>query len=197
MRRVLQATVLVGALLLSSGCALVDRAGAAAVVDGVRYSDEQLAADFAALDKALGKADKPATMEEINRNFISIFVGDQLMQKAITLQHITPDKAVIGKLRRQLEVQLGGADQLEAYAATKGIAPTQLWMVLRNSVLTTDLGAALVGGTDTDAQNAAANAYLAKLAASMKVEVAPRFGAWDMSQMSAVAFDDLSTAAAV
>ena len=197
MRRVLQATVLVGALLLASGCALVDRAGSAAVVDGVRYTNEQLEADFVSLDRALGTADKPATMEEINRNFIAIFVGDQVMQKAIADNNVTPDKAAIGKLRRQLEVQLGGEKQLEAYAASRGISPSQLWIVLRNSVLTTDLGAALVGGTDTDAQNSAASEYLAKVAATMDIEVAPRFGKWDPSQMTAVAYDDLSTLAAV
>ena len=46
MRRVVQAVVLAGALVLTSGCALIDRAGAAAVVDGARYTDTQLATDL-------------------------------------------------------------------------------------------------------------------------------------------------------
>ena len=196
MRRVLQAAVLVGALVLTSGCALIDRAGAAAVVDGVRYSDTQLEADFASLDKALGKQQRPGTMEEVNRNFITIFISNRIMEKAIADNHLAVDKATVGKLRRSLEKQLGGVTQLEAFAATRGIAPSQIWTVLRNGVLTTDLGAKLIGGTNTDEQSAAANTYLQGLAKTMTIEVAPRYGSWDVAKLTTVApADDLSAAA--
>lgn len=197
MRRVLQAVVVVGALVLTSGCALIDRAGAAAVVDGVRYSDARLEADFASLDKALGEQPRPGTMEEVNRNFITIFISDQIIQKAAADNGIEADKTTVGKLRRSLEKQLGGAQQLEAFAASRGIAPSQIWTVLRNSVLTTDLGAKLIGGTNTDTQNAAANTYLQGLARTMSIDVAPRYGAWDPAQLATVApTDDLSRAVA-
>ena len=197
MRRVVQAAVLAGALVLTSGCALIDRAGAAAVVDGARYTDAQLATDFANMDKALGKQDRPGTMEEVNRNFISIFVSDQVMQKAAAAAKIEPNKVTIGKLHRSLVKQLGSEKALEAFAAVRGIAPDQIWQVLRNSVLTTDLGAKLIGGTDTDAQNTAAFAYLQKVAKTMNIEIAQRFGAWDPEQMITVAsVDDLSVSEA-
>lgn len=197
MRRVVQAVVLVGALVLTSGCALIDRAGAAAVVDGVRYTESQLNNDFVALDKALGKEAQPGTMDEVNRNFITIFVSDQVMLKAMADNNIEVNKATVGKLRRSLEKQLGSEKALEQFAATRGIAPNQIWMVLRNSVVTTDLGAKLIGGTNTDDQNAAAQQYLAGLAATMNIEVSPRFGSWDPAQYATVApLDDLSVAAA-
>lgn len=197
MRRVLQAAVLVGALVLTSGCALTDRAGAAAVVEGARYTEAQLEADFAGLDKALGSQSRPGTMEEMNRNFITMFVTDQLVQKAIADNGIEIDKATVGKLRRSLEKQLGGEQQLIAYAATRGVAPNQLWTVLRNSVLMTDLGAKLIGGTNTDDQNAAASTYLQGLAKTLDIEVAPRYGTWDSTQLTTVAStDDLSKPAA-
>lgn len=196
MRRVVQAVVLVGALVLTSGCALIDRAGSAAVVDGVRYSETQLDADFVSLNKALGKQQAPGTMDEVNRNFITIFISDQIMQKAAADNGIEVDKAMVGKLRRSLEKQVGGEQALLQFAATRGIAPNQIWMVLRNSVLTTDLGAKLIGGTNTDDQNAAAAQYLAGVAKTMNIEVAPRFGSWDPTQAVAVApVDDLSKAA--
>lgn len=197
MRRVVQAVVLVGALVLTSGCALIDRAGAVAVVDGVRYTETQLNDDFVALDKALGKEAQPGTMEEVNRNFITIFVSDQVMLKAMADNNIEVNKDTVGKLRRSLEKQLGSEKALEQFAATRGIAPNQIWMVLRNSVVTTDLGAKLIGGTNTDDQNAAAQQYLAGLAVTMNIEVSPRFGAWDPTQYVTVApVDDLSVAAA-
>ena len=197
MRRVVQAVVLAGALVLTSGCALIDRAGAAAVVDGARYTDTQLATDFANMDKALGKQDRPGTMEEVNRNFISIFVSDQVMQKAAAAAGVKPNKVTIGKLHRSLVKQLGSEKALDAFAAVRGIAPNQIWQVLRNSVLTTDLGAKLIGGTNTDDQNAAAFTYLQKIGQTMNIEIAQRFGAWDPKQMiTVVSVDDLSVAAA-
>lgn len=195
MRRVLQAAVLVGALVLTSGCGLVDRAGAAVIVEGQRYTDEQLGADFVAITKALGKQDAPGTMDDINRNFISIFIADAVTKIAAEQQGVEIDKAAVGKLRRSIEKQLGGEQQLEAYAASKGIAPSMLWTVLRNSVLTTDIGAKLIGGTNTDDQYAAAQKYILALAKTLDVEVSPRYGDWDPSQMAAVAGgNDLSTA---
>jgi hypothetical protein len=196
MRRVLQAVVLAGALVLTSGCALTDRAGAAAVVDGARYTETQLSTDFANLDKALGKTARPGSMEEVNRNFISIFVSDKILQKAIAKQGVEPNKVTIGKLHRSLVKQLGSAKALDAFAAARGIAPNQIWKVLTNSVLTTDLGAKLIGGTNTTDQNNAAAAYLQIVAKTMNIEVAARFGAWDPKQMLTVAAaDDLSAAA--
>lgn len=197
MRRVLQAAVLVGALVLTSGCALIDRAGAVAVVDGVRYTDEQLAADFASMSAALGEQDSPGTMEEVNRNFITIFVANAIMARAVADNDLVVDKATVGKLRRSLEKQLGGEAELDAFAASRGIAPEMIWTVLRNSVLTTDLGAKLIGGTNTDEQAAAASTYLAGVAKTMNIEVSPRFGVWDPAQSATVAAaDDLSVDAA-
>lgn len=193
MRRVVQAAVLVGALVFTSGCALIDRAGAAALVDGVKYSETQLANDFAAMDKALGDEAQPGTMDEVNRNFITIFVSDQILRKAIADNGIVVDKSTVAKLRRSLEKQLGSKEALEQFAASRGIAPNQIWMVLRDSVLTTDLGAKLIGGTNTEDQNAAASQYLAGLSNTMNIEVSPRFGTWDPAQGATVApIDDLS-----
>lgn len=196
MRRALQAAVLIGALVLTSGCAVIDHAGAAATVGSARYSEEQLASDAARLDKALGNQAKPATQDVINRNLITIWIGDQVMQKAVAANHLVEDKVAIGKLHRTLVNQVGGAQALDAFVASRGVAPNMVWMVLRNSVYTTDLGAKLIGGTDTTAQDSAAGAYLTKLAATMSIEVAPRFGKWDGASMAAVANPaDLSKAA--
>ena len=50
---------------------------------------------------------------------------------------------------------------------------------------------------NTDDQNTAAFTYLQKLAKTMNIEIAQRFGAWDPEQMiTVVSVDDLSVAAA-
>ena len=184
-------------MVLVSGCSLIDRAGAAAIVEQERYTQQQLADDFVALDAALGSQDAPGSMDEVNRNFISMYIYDRVVQAAADKLGITADKTAVGRMRRSLEMQLGSEGGLEQFAATRGIAPDQIWMVLRNSVLTTDIGAKLIGGTNTDEQSAAANAYLQQLALTMHIEVSPRFGAWDVQQMVTVApADDLSIAAA-
>ena len=58
MRRGL-AALLGAVLLVTTGCALTDRAGAAVIIDGQRYTSQQLANDFRALDEALGDQQKP------------------------------------------------------------------------------------------------------------------------------------------
>ena len=193
MRRALQSAVLVGALVLMSGCAVVDHAGAAATVDGQRLTTTQLSDEFTRLDTALGSQPKPATMDQLNRVLLTLWIGDRVMQRAVALNHLSIDKVATGKLHRQIEQQVGGAAKLDAYVASKGVPPNWLWMVLGNSVLTTQLGAKLIGGTDTTAQDNAANAYLQKLAETMDIQVAPRFGAWENSQMVVAATpNDLS-----
>lgn len=186
--------VLLGAVLLATtGCTLIDRAGAAVVVDGNRYTTEQLAADFRSLDKALGSADKPGTMDEVNRSIIGIVIVGQLMDKAIAAENLTIDKAAVAQLRRDLERQLGGKEKLLEFAATRGVPPNFIWSVLRQSIFSAELGAKLIGGTDTDAQAAASNAYLQELSKQTEIEVAPRYGRWDAEKfVTAAPLDDLS-----
>ena len=191
------AALLGAVLLVTTGCTLTDRAGAAVVVDGSRYTTEQLATDFRALDRALGQQQKPGTMDQVNRAIISIFISKALMEKAIAAEDLTVDKAAVSTLRKSLEDQLGGADKLEAFAATRGVPPSMIWTVLKNSVFQTELGAKLIGGTDTDAQSKAALQYLQQLSKTMTIDVAPRYGKWDPSQLAAnTPADDLSVAAA-
>ena len=190
------AALLGAVLLVTTGCTMTDRAGAAVVIDGNRYTTQQLATDFRALDDALGQQDKPGTMDQVNRAIISIVITKTLMERAIERENLTIDKAAVGALRRSLEKQLGGEQELIAFAATRGVPPSMIWAVLKQSVFITELGAKLIGGTDTEAQSAAANAYLKDLSKSMTIEVAPRYGAWDPSQMIAgTPVDDLSVSA--
>ena len=67
------------------------------------------------MDKALGKQDRPGTMEEVNRNFISIFISDQVMKKAAAAAGLEPNKVTIGKLHRSLVKQLGSEKALERF----------------------------------------------------------------------------------
>lgn len=190
------AALLGAVLLVTTGCTMTDRVGAALVVDGNRYTTQQLATDFRALDDALGQQEKPGTMDQVNRAILSIVISKALMDKAIELEDLTLDKAAVGALRRSLEKQLGGEQELIAFAASRGVPPSMIWTVLKQSVFLTELGAKLIGGTDTDAQTTAANAYLQDLSKSMNIEVAPRYGAWDPSQMIAgTPIDDVSISA--
>ena len=197
MRRAVQAAVLAAALVLTSGCAVINRAGAAAVVDGERYSEDQIARDFVSFNKALGSQQKPGTMDQVNRAIISILISKAIMEKASKETGVAINQDAIATLREQLIMQTGGEKEFAAFAATKGVPPTMIDDVLANTVFTNDLGAKLVGGTNTDAQVQAANEYFLGLAKTMNVEVAPRYGKWDPSQMLAdLPVNDLSVAAA-
>ena len=187
------AALLGAVLLVTSGCAMADRAGAAAIVDGNRYSAQELANDFRELDAALGTEQKPGTMDEVNRAIIGIVVADMIMDKVSTAENLDVDMAAVATLRDNLTKQLGGEQQLLAFAASRGVPPRLLDTVLKQSVFQTELGAKLIGGTDTDAQGEAALKYLQDFSKNMNIEVSPRFGTWDPSQLVAVPpIDDLS-----
>lgn len=190
-------TALLGAVLLvTAGCGVIDRAGAAAVVDGERYTTSQLAEDFRALDTALGDQDKPGTMDQVNRSIINIFIIDKLVTMASAETGVKVNAEAVASLRNNLVKELGSEDKLFAFAATRGVPPRWIDSVLGNSIFATDLGAKLIGGTDTQAQGDAANNYLVELAKRVDIEVSPRFGTWDAAKLNAVEpVDDLSVVA--
>lgn len=172
---------------------MADRAGAAVVIDGERYSTQDLANDFSRLDEALGDAEKPGTMDDVNRAIIGIIVADKIMDKVSAAENLDIDMGEVAILRNNLTNQLGGEAQLLAFAASRGVPPNLLDTVLKQSVFQTELGAKLIGGTDTDAQGEAALTYLRDFAKTMQIEVSPRYGTWDVNQLVPVApLDDLS-----
>ena len=188
---------LMGAVLLvTTGCTLTDRVGAAAIIDGQRYTTEQLAADFHALDAALGNEQKPGTMDEVNRAIISILISKAIMEKASRESGVAIDLAAVATLRGQLVEQMGSEQAFLTFAATKAVPPALIDDVLAGSVFATDLGAKLVSGTNTDAQTQAANEFLTAIASTLSVEVAPRYGAFNPTTLSAdLPVDDLSAPA--
>lgn len=190
------AALLGAVLLVTSGCAMADRAGAAAIIDGERYTAEDLSAHFQELDTALGNAEKPGTMDEVNRAIIGIIVAEAIMDKVSATEGVDVDMAEVASLRANLTQQLGSEAEMLAFAASRGVPPSLLDSVLKQSVFQTELGAKLIGGTDTDAQGEAALAYLRETSKTMSIEISPRFGSWDVSQLVAVPpLDDLSTPA--
>ena len=190
------AALLGAVLLVTSGCGIAERAGAAAIVDGDRYSAQELAAHFRELDEALGNAEKPGTMDDVNRAIIGIVVADKIMDKVSAAENLEVDMSEVAILRENLTKQLGSEEEMLAFAASRGVPPSLLDTVLKQSVFQTELGAKLIGGTDTDAQAEAALAYLRDIAKTMQIEVSPRFGSWDATQLVPVApIDDLSKSA--
>ncbi len=194
MRRAFQAVVLVGVLALTSGCSLIDRAGAAAVVDGQRYTNDQLASDFVALDHELGNASKPGTMDQINLNFINIFVSHEVALRAASELGLEVDAAAVQKVRYGIEGQLGGWQKTKAYAASKGIAPSLLDDLFVDSAIMAAIGKKLAPTADATTQSNMASAYLGSVVKKMSIEVAPRYGAWDAKNLTVAAnASDLST----
>ena len=116
----------------------------------------------------------------------------------LTEHNWTREKAGLFDVSHMGQARLWGAD---ADKAMEKLVPGNLTGLaltrIRYTVFTNDLGAKLVGGTNTDAQVQAANEYFLGLAKTMNVEVAPRYGKWDPSQMLAdLPVNDLSVAAA-
>ena len=186
MRRVIRlAAAATAVMLLTSGCTLFDRAGAAAVIDGQRISESMLAAEAASMQAALVGQSATITPAEMARTILAIHVQDAVIRAAAAREGLTIDAATVKKLHDELKQQVGGTEeQLAVFAASQGVPPTMVDTVLGLSVLMTDLGAKLAPEGDDNAQGQAAVQYLSQLAAEMAIEIAPRFGAWDPSQFT-------------
>lgn len=195
MRRVFRlAAAATAVVLLTSGCTLIDRAGAAAVIDGTRITDSALSAEALDMQAALAGQEATVTDAEMARAILAIHVQDHVIRTAAQQQGIEVDTETIAKLRQELKDQVGGTDaELAAFAAAQGVPPALVDTVLGLSVMMADLGAKLAPEGDENAQGQAAVAYLSQLATTMDIEIAPRFGSWDPTQFTvAEPVNDLS-----
>ena len=199
MRRMIRAAAAAGVIaLLTTGCTLVDRAGAAAIVGGERLAESSVDASYASLVTALEGQQLQASSTEIVRGIVSMYVQNRVIAEAAARAGVTPSAAQIAELRQQLIDQVGEGSKLDSFAASQGVPPMMIDEVLAASVAVTDLGAKLQPGADGDSQSQAAMEYVLQVANEMSIEVAPRYGAWDVNQLGVgETVNDLSIPAAM
>jgi hypothetical protein len=187
--------VVAAAVLALTGCDPL-QAGSAAVVGSTRITENQVDKDASTVDATLRKigGQVPGTAALL-RAEIEFRVDAQLVSIAAGRQGITITQGEIDALI----VQSGGRSQLQKQLVaqdTLWLPPPQLDALAREFLQQQQLQQQLAPGQSTNAQAAALNAYITKVADEVGVVVSPRYGSWDVKTLTVAAgANDLSVPA--
>ncbi|MEU1159784.1 SurA N-terminal domain-containing protein [Streptomyces sp. NPDC090075] len=187
---VLSAAIAAAAPLLTA-CGSDAHPGAAAVVGGQRITVAQLEnrvsevrrAQRAAVPDETQYQQVLAATSSLTRDTLYSMVLDQVLHRAAQDAGIGVSRKEVEEMRAGLEQQAGGAEALRtAWLQKYGVAPQRLDDNLRFQVEAKKLAQLL--GTDTS-QPVFWQA-LAKASKELRVDLNPRYGAWDVQKSSRV-----------
>jgi hypothetical protein len=184
MGRLLAAAALGAAVLALTGCSGLD-AGEAAVSDEFRVSQAEVDAEVRLALESVGQptGQPPAGLASATTQRL---VQDALFAaKAQELGvQVTPGDVEQGVAA--LAAQNGGQPALEDLARQSGLAPESIPDFVRTSLYFQGIATKLDPSGDATSQRDAARAALAEYSAQIDVQVAPRYGTWDDTQLSIV-----------
>lgn len=168
--------------------------GLAARSDAFTVTQAEVDQDMTAVLTALGRApgDPPAGMA--NAVVERLVQGDLIDAWAETLGvALTAGQVSAGVA--QLAEANGGMEALDQAALQSYIPSSAVTDVVRTNMLFAEAGRKLAADVTEDQQTAAATTALMEYAASIDVEVAPRYGAWDDTRLRVVAGSSVSSPA--
>ncbi|MFI0232072.1 SurA N-terminal domain-containing protein [Streptomyces sp. NPDC017086] len=187
---VLTAAIAAAAPLLTA-CGSEAHPGAAAVVGGQRITvaqlqsrvDEVRRAQRAAVPDDTQYQQVVSSTSSLTRDTLHNMVLDRVLHRAARDKGVTVTPKEIQQMRAELARQAGGGKGLEtAWLQKYGIAPARLDDNLRLQLEAQKLAAKL--GTDTT--RPAFWQALSKASAELRVDLNPRYGAWDVQKSSRV-----------
>jgi hypothetical protein len=181
-RASLVALALGGGLVLSA-CAGVQQVGAAAIVEDERMSMTRLQDLTESLLEAGGGTDLPEG--EAQRVTLTRFIVSQVIEQAAQSADVTLTQGQIDNQRQQIVQAFGGEEEMRQGLAQQNISPAYLEEFVRDVALSDALGRELVPGDDAlvaEQRGAQLNELLLETAATIEVEVNPRYGDWDPQQ---------------
>ncbi len=174
-------------LLLLGGATACSTAspGDAAVVGDTRISESEIGAQMASLNEAVGQpVDTPSP--ELARTLVSYNVGYALIgATADALAVKVPPSQLDLVYGQQLE-QVGGEEALRQAAAQQGVPPVNLRRDLETQLLATAIVQKVAPGGDPAAGQQLLIDEVRKVAESVDVEVAPKYGVWDNEMLQIV-----------
>ncbi|MGW0749542.1 SurA N-terminal domain-containing protein [Streptomyces sp. NPDC002587] len=174
------AALLLAAPLLAA-CSGEARPGTAAVVGGERITTSALQAqvnDVRAAQNRTGQAaaELIASTPNLERERLDALLQNRIIDKMAATAGITVSAKEIEDEHKAYVEDNKGAEQFEALLLQKGhMAPGQVDRFLRDRVLLTKLAAKYGNGKLEEPARAAAKA--------LRIEVNPRYGAWDAQQI--------------
>jgi len=195
-KSVLKAMSVLAAAALLSGCAVLNQAGAAAVVGDQKLTLDQVSAQTHNILAATDPQQTPLAPADANREVIMGFVTSAIVQNVADKLGVAVSDKDIRAARQQLIAKYGEAG-LNAVAAASGVAPENIDRTLATSANYANIGRALKPtGTPSEQAGAASNALI-KASHDLGVSIASRFGGWDANTLTITnASDGLSISVA-
>ncbi|MEU0158745.1 SurA N-terminal domain-containing protein [Streptomyces sp. NPDC006261] len=180
------ATLLAAPLL--AACGNEAHPGAAAVVGGERIEVSAVQAQAADVRAAQESSPEAAQLVnksgQLNRAKLHGLIFDRILDKAAEDAGVTVTRKEIQEARTASRAQAGGEEQLRAMMLQqRWVAPDQIDGDMRQEVLLPKLAKALGADLGTPAGQQVVGEALTKASKQLKIDVNPRFGAWDDQKM--------------
>lgn len=176
------------AVPLLAACGSQAHPGAAAVVGGDRITVATVQGQVAEVRQAQDTSKQAAQITnqsgQLGRAKLHGLILDRVLDKASEDAGVTVTRAEIQQMRQQAVAQYKGENGLRsAVLQERWIAPDQIDAFLREQIQLTKLGQALGADPTTPAGTKVLGDALTKASKALKVDVNPRFGAWDNQQI--------------
>ncbi|WP_405687274.1 SurA N-terminal domain-containing protein [Streptomyces sp. NBC_00057] len=180
------AALLAGAPLLTA-CGGQAHPGAAALVGGDRIEVSTLQGQVAAVREAQRDSKDASQLidksGQLSRAKLHGMIFDRVLDRAAQDAGVTVSRNEIQQMRKAAAAQSGGETQLRtAMLQQSWVAPDQIDAVLREQVQLTKLAQALGADLQQPEGQKAVGDALSKASKALKVDVNPRYGAWDDKQ---------------
>lgn len=180
------AALLAGVPLLAA-CGSQAHPGAAALVGGDRIEVSTLQGQVAAVREAQRDSKDASQLidksGQLSRAKLHGMIFDRVLDRAARDAGVTVSRNEIQQMRKAAAAQSGGEAQLRtAMLQQSWVAPDQIDAVLREQVQLTKLAQALGADLQQPEGQKAVGDALGKASKELKVDVNPRYGAWDDKQ---------------
>lgn len=172
-------------LVTGLGACSTARPGDAAVVGDTRISESDIATQMASLNEAVGQpADTPSP--ELARTLVSYNVGYALIGATAAALDVTVPPSQLDLVYGQQLEQIGGEEALRQAAAQQGVPPDNLRRDLETQLLATAIVQRVAPGGDPQAGQQLLVDEVRKVAETIDVEVAPKYGVWDNEMLQII-----------
>lgn len=184
---------LIASIAVLTGCSSKPQlAGAAAVVGDVRLAQKDVSSQVAQAQIEL--ANIPAsngveipTTKQVSSLVVNRFVIHQLLSQISQKNpEYAPSKKEIDSVRKEAEVQYGATILQQALLVNNGIIATEIDTFVGDVVTQRKIVTSLVPSGDENAQGLAIQKLLLEEAKSLGVQIAPRYGAWDVASLQII-----------
>lgn len=170
-------------LLLSACGSSFSSAGAAANVGPDVIANSALSAQVADVQSQKGDPAGEPDAEMVQGTLRRIIITD-LIEQAAAEQAITVSQGQVDAKIDDARTGMGGKEALEAAFLANGVPASEIEHQVRVSLMLDALGQKLLPDGDGQAQSTAVYDYVVKLAARVGVDVSPRYGTWDPTQLA-------------